>query len=450
MAIRHARNRVTAVLAALGLAAGLAASAAAPAAAAEPRISKYRVVVPMIFPVVRGASYSDTYLACRSGCDRRHLGQDLMAPKLRPLVAAFDGTLTYVKRERRVGEGNYFSLTGTTGWTVNYIHANNDSPGTDDGRGTKSWFLMPGLGVGSRVFAGQQLGWSGDSGNAEGTSPHTHFELRKGDAWSGTVYNPYASLRAAKVLRTPYISGPHPEGSLVTAPTLGTSVWAIRDGRRLRVPLATLAVYGWTRSHAIRITANELRFYPSGGWLPLPDGVVARGPDDATWAIVNGERVAVPQGTDLATLGTTTARVAVVDAASITRRPLAADQTLPGVVRPGALLRDNETSATWYVEGAVRRLVPDAATMRSWGWTAEETASVSPEVIADIPVGPVLGLRDGTVFTTPGGWWFVVSDGQRRRVSRALVLKAYGWDRLPRIEASVATAMLLPSGPALP
>jgi hypothetical protein len=447
MAIRPARSRVTAVLTALAAVAGLALTAT-PAAAADPPISYAKVTVPMIFPVARGASYTNTFGACRgAGCSRKHLGQDLMAPKMRALVAAFTGRISYVKRETRVGEGNYFSLTGTTGWTVNYIHVNNDSPGTDDGKGTASWSLMPGLKVGSQVFAGQHLGWTGDSGNAESTSPHTHFELRKGDAWRGTVYNPYASLKASRVLQKPWVSGPHPDGALITAPNSGA--WVLRNGSRQRILGANLEAYGYTTAQMINVTKAELRWYPSAGWAALPDGLVVRDPEGEVWVIADGRRVAVPQGTDLAELGTTPERVVSIDAAAIVRTPLAADQTLPGVVRPGAVLRNSETGEKWCVEAGTRRLVNSGAA-RSWGWTLAEMTVVSPDTLAGIPEGAPLKLRDGTVFTSPLGDWYVVSRGQRRPVPSAIARRAYGWALVPRLAATTWSTNLLPVGAPLP
>src|SRR3954447_308509 len=61
-----------------------------------------RVVVPLIFPVAGSSSnthYSDNWLACRSGCARKHMGQDLMGAKMTPLVAAFDGYVSTLKRD---------------------------------------------------------------------------------------------------------------------------------------------------------------------------------------------------------------------------------------------------------------------------------------------------------------------------------------------------------------
>src|SRR5687768_11548910 len=87
------------------------------ATAAE--ISPDRVVVPMVFPVAGKVSYSDTFLSCRSGCARQHLGQDLMAAKMTPLLATFDGVISGLRRETSASSsGNYVTLRGDNGWSA--------------------------------------------------------------------------------------------------------------------------------------------------------------------------------------------------------------------------------------------------------------------------------------------------------------------------------------------
>ncbi|MDQ1708621.1 MAG: peptidoglycan LD-endopeptidase LytH, partial [Frankiaceae bacterium] len=416
-----------AVVIALPLAAATTASAAT-----APTIDTAPVRVPMVFPVVGGASYTDTFLQCRSGCARPHLGQDLMTPKMRPLVAAFTGYISYLSRETVVGQGNLVSVTGDNGWTVNYIHINNDSAGTDDGKGTALWSVMPGLVRGSRVFAGQQIGWSGDSGNAENVSPHTHFELRRGNSWDGTVYNAYASLRAARVLTAAVPSGPHPDGTLVKLPG-AAGIWQLKDGLRYLLAPSVLAANKLSVASAITIGRDEMYSYRSGGRAALRDGLVVDDSAGARWVVVDGSRVGVPDGTDLSLIGTTAARVVAVDAAAIDATPLAADQTLPGVVRSGALLRDAGTGGLSLVLGGELRAVPDRQTLTSWGLADADATAVDPALLAVVPVGSVLPLRDGTVAVSTDRSVYVISNGERRLLPAGVARAAYGWSAVPRL-----------------
>lgn len=151
----------------------------------------------IIFPVQGPVSYTDTFGACRDGCSRRHEGNDLMGRKLQPLLAATDGVVAWMRNDGAGRSGNMVSIRDAQGWEYRYIHLNNDTPGTDDGANPPEWAFGPGIKVGAKVKYGQLVGYLGDSGNAEGTAPHLHFEIRRPD---GTAMNPYASLRLAQGL----------------------------------------------------------------------------------------------------------------------------------------------------------------------------------------------------------------------------------------------------------
>ena len=188
-----ALGRVSRIAVALMTAAILAAPA--PAAAADNDYGEM-VDYELTFPLDGPFRLSDTFYARRSHGD--HHAQDLMADKMVPVLAAANGTIRYVNwSSRNTNPDRCCSivLTHDDGWESRYLHLNNDTPGTDDGKG---WGIAADLVPGSRVKAGEVIGWVGDSGNAENTPPHLHFQLHD-DA--GTIVNPYEALRAAEERR---------------------------------------------------------------------------------------------------------------------------------------------------------------------------------------------------------------------------------------------------------
>ena len=86
------------------------------------------------------------------------------------------------------------TVTDDDGWKYTYIHLNNDSPGTDDGRNLYELAFADGMREGQRVKAGELVGYAGDSGNAEAAGSHLHFEMHDP---AGTVINPFENLNLA-------------------------------------------------------------------------------------------------------------------------------------------------------------------------------------------------------------------------------------------------------------
>lgn len=134
--------------------------------------------------------FSSTFGASRSG-GRSHQGNDLMAPKLTHVYAAAEGIVTVVDTSSLAGR--YIEIQHRDGWSTRYMHLNNDEPGTDNGQADWSLTLVPGLEVGSHVEAGQHIAYVGDSGNAEWTGSHTHFEM----VYEGSEVDPYPILKEA-------------------------------------------------------------------------------------------------------------------------------------------------------------------------------------------------------------------------------------------------------------
>lgn len=145
----------------------------------------------VIFPQETSKTYfSSSYGDSRSG-GRSHKGNDLMAPRLTEVYALADGVVFYAGINRLSGRN--IKIDHGDGWESYYLHLNNDNPGTDDGNAPWSLTLAPGIEEGAVVEAGQLIAWVGDSGNAESTAPHTHFELHH----DGSAVNPYQILTEA-------------------------------------------------------------------------------------------------------------------------------------------------------------------------------------------------------------------------------------------------------------
>ncbi len=160
------------------------------------RANEYGAMVdyPLVFPVDGSVSLRDTFYSPRG--NGQHHAQDLMAPKMTRVLAAASGTVRYVNWSSNSGDLNpdrccTIAIRHDDGWESWYLHLNNDTSGTDDGQG---WGIVEGIVPGVHVEAGQHIGWVGDSGNAEFTGSHLHFELFDP---GGVVVNPYNALLAA-------------------------------------------------------------------------------------------------------------------------------------------------------------------------------------------------------------------------------------------------------------
>lgn len=160
------------------------------------------VVVPICFPVADiPVQYFGNFGDPRGS--RSHEGEDIMGQKGFRLVAPVNGVIlngTDGIRWSGTGHSDHsVRMRGDDGYFYAFLHMNNDTPGTDDGQATYAQTFGPGIAPGVRVTAGQLLGFMGDSGNAEGSGAHLHFEMRSGPSiWASTAFDPFDSLRAAQ------------------------------------------------------------------------------------------------------------------------------------------------------------------------------------------------------------------------------------------------------------
>ncbi|MEK7105662.1 MAG: M23 family metallopeptidase [Patescibacteria group bacterium] len=156
-----------------------------------PHIAFAKEIVDIAFPLEGEVSFSDDYDSPRG--DGIHEAIDILAEKMTPIVAVVDGVIAYAPMDEP-SYGYMITLRGDDGYSYAYIHLNNDTPGTDDGEGGPENAYVEGIERGERVERGEHIAWVGDSGNAEQTASHLHFEIEDPD---GDSVNPYESLLAA-------------------------------------------------------------------------------------------------------------------------------------------------------------------------------------------------------------------------------------------------------------
>lgn len=245
----------------------------------------------IIFPVQGVVNFSDDFGDGRSG-GRLHEGNDLMAPKMTPIVAARGGRVMSAAMTEP-SYGYMISIAGDDGYKYNYLHINNDTPGTDDGKGGSLYAYAPGIASGVQVTQGQLIAWVGDSGNAEATGSHLHFEIRLPD---DTAIDPYPYLNlalkiytydvAAVTLASPTINFDKgltaatgttvycTAGALIRTPLTSTVYYCGADGKRYVFPNAQTYATWYSNFSAVEtITPEEMSKIQLGGNVTYRPGV---------------------------------------------------------------------------------------------------------------------------------------------------------------------------------
>jgi hypothetical protein len=183
-----------------------------------------------LFPVVGAAQYYDDFGEPRGGS--KHQGIDMIAAKRAPAVAVEDGHVEYWTTSKSAGCMLY--LYGDSGTMYEYIHLNNDLTAKNDNQGKCVQGTAYAVPDRAAVTAGQQIGYVGDSGDANGIHPHLHFEVHPGG--NGAV-DPFRYLN-----RAPHLLAPAPPaGQMFTLKLTG----AVTSATETSVTLTADSVAAW-------------------------------------------------------------------------------------------------------------------------------------------------------------------------------------------------------------
>ncbi len=128
------------------------------------------------FPVQGRCFFGDTWHAPRGG-GRLHVGTDIIAAEGKLLYAVVDGTISRLYWDQPGAlSGNGLRIAQPNGTWFTYLHMQGFAPGIE---------------VGTKVQAGDVIGWVGNTGSS--ATPHLHFEIHP---LGGAAINPYPYLKA--------------------------------------------------------------------------------------------------------------------------------------------------------------------------------------------------------------------------------------------------------------
>ena len=203
----------------------LSASAAAAPSGKVPRL---------VFPVLGEATWTDDFGDARG--QGAHEGNDLMAPRRALALAAEAGRVKFWTTSARAGCMLY--LEGASGTEYLYVHLNNDLTDGNDNQGkcVAGVAYAKGLSSGDKVAAGEPIGFVGDSGDANGISPHLHFEVHPN---GGAATNPFPHLKRAT--------------RLLFAATRGTTFTAALTGKVVEAA-----------GEDLQVSVEQVRWWPGG------------------------------------------------------------------------------------------------------------------------------------------------------------------------------------------
>ena len=156
--VRHISRLVLVMLLSTG---AYSAHASHTSTSTTTKAGKYDIAIPVLFGVTR-ADITPDFGDPRGGGTRSHEGQDIRALEGTPIVSPVKGTVSGFGTA--ANPGKYVYVKGSDGYTYAFMHLDEIAK----------------LKRGQKLKVGDLIGTVGETGNAKGTTPHLHFEIRKG------------------------------------------------------------------------------------------------------------------------------------------------------------------------------------------------------------------------------------------------------------------------------
>lgn len=224
----------------------------------------------------------------------------------------------------------------------------------------------------------------------------------------------------------------YPEGLVLTD---GENFWRIEQGRKRKFASRELFAADHQPGEAMTVTAKVLTAYADGPDIRFANHTVVRSAASGQALLLqNGKQRPIVDEQTLAELSdfhlaaTTFADLPSVPAELLEPYPLGLPITASLAYPQGKLFRDNANSLVW-VQDSVRH--PVAAAVAQINFANRSPEPVAATALERYPIGSPLLLRDGAIVKNSEGAHYLITNGERRKItSAALATRLFSSDRV--------------------
>lgn len=301
---------------------------------------------------------------------------------------------------------------------------------------TLKWVLdvktLGGLLLRRYTGSGSSMNVAWDGKTSTGELPGSGVVRYELSADTGTV-----SARGASAIM--YLASDHPDGTVLQSPTR-TVLISNGLARPIAFPIVRASWVPWTE--VVMASEQDIDRYKAGPALPFREGTLLAEPGGSYSVFSGGVRRPFATGV-FSALGYTNAAALGISAQELATLTTGAPWTDTTRHPPGSIVRAADGSE-WTLGASDRRKNASELMWKTWYRDAEVVTATAADVA--LTVGPPMSYRDGSLFVTPDGSYWIYFQGVKRRFYDAGLYAAMGYSTAAAKAISNAEAGTITSG----
>lgn len=216
-----------------------------------------------------------------------------------------------------------------------------------------------------------------------------------------------------------------PDGTVVTS---NGEAWRIEGGKKRKFISDAVLRADYREADLTPVDSTVLATYPDGPIIALADNTLVRSAENNTVYLTSGA-VLRPLADDAALAALSNYRLAVstlaevpaVDSSALASY-LLGDAITAATPHPQGSFYTLEDGSRWYVQHTLKHPVEEAVWTASYaGRRVAQAASASQ--FSSLPVGSPVSLAEGALVRTPANVYYVISQGERRKIEDGIVAR---------------------------